>query len=135
MLSGEERAGDAIEAQLLDLHHGAGVEGTRDQGVTDSSTPRPCSGFNEGTLTCLLTSPKGSLGTQTNAAQHFLCHGSGRVPGCWHWARSSSSCSRMCPGSHVVRKGSCLYPGLPSNNPWLRSFPFLICSMKNLSPG
>lgn len=61
MLSGEERAGDAIEAQLLDLHHGAGVEGTRDQGVTDSSTPRPCSGFNEGTLTCLLTSPKGSL--------------------------------------------------------------------------
>lgn len=112
MLPGEERAGDTIEAQLLDLHHGGGGEGTRDQGATDSSTPRPCSGFNEGALTCLLTSPKGSLGTQTNAAQHFLCHGPGRVPGCWHWARSLLPAPECAQGH--IRYGKAAAPAQAS---------------------
>lgn len=67
--------------------------------------------------------------------QSSLCRGPGRVPGGWHWTRSSSSCSGTCPGSCLVWKGSCPHAGLSSLNPRGRSFPFLICSMEKLSPG
>ena len=72
------------------------------RGATAPPYSAPALGSMRGTLTSRLTFPEDPQDTQTlsYAAQLFLCHGPGRVPGSWHKADPLLP-AQVCAQGHV----------------------------------